>query len=352
MDDAAAEAALLGSSAGRRWPIPGVSALPPAAAKRSGGAIACLGFASGFLEPLESTGIQLIQNGVGRLIEFFPDRHFDPRLAAEYNRVCQVEWDRIRDFIIAHYCVSQRTEPMWQAARAMVLPDTLRHKLETWQASGKLPLLDGESYMEPSWVAILWAMDSCRSGTIRWRNACRSTWCAPIWTAAAKTLFAWAGPHPTIAFTLIVIAGLRPDRTDHFHARNHDGPAPHPLDRHCRGGTAGWMVAAALSRTIAPHRCRITLVESETIGTIGVGEATIPPIQTFNQVIGLDEAAFLQATKGTFKLGIEFAGWRCKGIAISTRLGGRATISAARNSTSTGCAHRRWVMTRRSANSH
>ncbi|GHC94322.1 tryptophan halogenase family protein [Novosphingobium pokkalii] len=79
------------------------------------------------------------------------------------------------------------------------------------------------------------------------------------------------------------------------------------------GGTAGWMVAAALSRTIAPHRCRITLVESETIGTIGVGEATIPPIQTFNQVIGLDEAAFLQATKGTFKLGIEFAGWRCKG---------------------------------------
>ncbi|PTR13348.1 MULTISPECIES: tryptophan halogenase family protein [unclassified Novosphingobium] len=78
------------------------------------------------------------------------------------------------------------------------------------------------------------------------------------------------------------------------------------------GGTAGWMVAAALSRTIAPHRCRITLVESETIGTIGVGEATIPPIQTFNQVIGLDEAAFLQATKGTFKLGIEFAGWRAR----------------------------------------
>jgi hypothetical protein len=65
-----------------------------------------MGFASGFLEPLESTGIQLIQNGVGRLIEFFPDRHFDPRLAAEYNRVCQVEWDRIRDFIIAHYCVA------------------------------------------------------------------------------------------------------------------------------------------------------------------------------------------------------------------------------------------------------
>ncbi len=88
------------------------------------------------------------------------------------------------------------------------------------------------------------------------------------------------------------------------------------------GGTAGWMVAAALSRTIAPHRCRITLVESETIGTIGVGEATIPPIQTFNQVIGLDEAAFLQATKGTFKLGIAFENWKAPGESYFHSFGG------------------------------
>ncbi|WP_179562921.1 tryptophan halogenase family protein [Sphingomonas sp. R3G8C] len=114
-----------------------------------------LGFASGFLEPLESTGIQLIQNGIGRLLEFFPDRHFDPAVCTEYNRVCGAEWDRIRDFIIAHYCVSQRPEPMWQAARAMDLPDTLRHKLDTWRATGRVPLLDGESYSESSWAAIL-----------------------------------------------------------------------------------------------------------------------------------------------------------------------------------------------------
>ncbi|NMN04917.1 MULTISPECIES: tryptophan halogenase family protein [unclassified Novosphingobium] len=79
------------------------------------------------------------------------------------------------------------------------------------------------------------------------------------------------------------------------------------------GGTAGWMAAVALSRTIAPHRCAITLIESETIGTIGVGEATIPPILSFNQIIGLGEAEFVQATKATFKLGIEFAGWRNRG---------------------------------------
>ncbi|MBW8891128.1 MAG: tryptophan 7-halogenase, partial [Burkholderiales bacterium] len=99
-----------------------------------------IGFASNFLEPLESTGLQLIVMGVLKLLQYFPERTIDPVL---------------RDFIIAHYYLSRRPEPLWAACRDIEIPDSLRHKLDVWNATGQISLGDSESYMEPSWLAIL-----------------------------------------------------------------------------------------------------------------------------------------------------------------------------------------------------
>jgi tryptophan 7-halogenase len=117
-----------------------------------------LGLASGFLEPLESTSIHLIESGIGRLIELFPDRGFEPKLAEEYNRLMARSYESIRDFIILHYYASRRAGRLWDYCRSMTLPDALRHQIELFKASGAVALYDSGAFAAPSWISIYFGL--------------------------------------------------------------------------------------------------------------------------------------------------------------------------------------------------
>jgi len=119
-----------------------------------------LGLAGGFLEPLESTSIQLIETGIEKLRRLFPDKTFDPALADEYNRSSTSEYERLRDFLVFHYKATSRDDsPLWRECRAMAVPDTLAHKMRLFRSRGFLVRYEWETFYDPSWLALYTGFD-------------------------------------------------------------------------------------------------------------------------------------------------------------------------------------------------
>lgn len=116
-----------------------------------------LGLASGFLEPLESTSIHLIQAGIARLVSLFPDNNCDQTLVDEFNRQMDFEFHAIRDFLILHYHVTERDDSeFWSYCRHMTIPETLHEKLELFWASGRIVRFNQELFDVPSWLQVMW----------------------------------------------------------------------------------------------------------------------------------------------------------------------------------------------------
>jgi tryptophan halogenase len=115
-----------------------------------------IGLSAGFLEPLESTSIYLIQEGISRLISLFPNAEVSDVIRDEYNRHMRLEFEQVRDFIVLHYAATQRDDtPFWNYCRTMEIPDTLRHKIALFREAGRIFRYEEELFTRPSWVAVL-----------------------------------------------------------------------------------------------------------------------------------------------------------------------------------------------------
>jgi tryptophan 7-halogenase len=115
-----------------------------------------LGLASGFLEPLESTSIHLIQSNLSRLMHFYPTAGFEQADIDAFNAQTDAEFEEVRDFIILHYHVNQRDGAFWQHCREMKLPDKLRQRIALFEANGRMPRQGQELFGEPSWLQVMW----------------------------------------------------------------------------------------------------------------------------------------------------------------------------------------------------
>jgi tryptophan 7-halogenase len=151
-----------------------------------------LGLASGFLEPLESTSIHMIQSGITQLAAIFPDRSFDPCDAEQYNQLQIEEYDKVRDFIVLHYKATTRDDsPLWQYCANMQVPESLTNRMNLFRSTGRVAFQDRELFTEPNWLSVfigqgIWPrrydpladiipIDSIRSQMQRLRSLIRQT---------------------------------------------------------------------------------------------------------------------------------------------------------------------------------
>lgn len=117
--------------------------------------VVAIGLSAGFLEPLESTSIHLIQEGITALVELFPDRHFSKLDQDEYNARMGLNFERVRDFLLLHYVATDRDDSeMWRHFRALKLPDSLQEKIDAWESRGIVPDYEQSVFLPPSWIAV------------------------------------------------------------------------------------------------------------------------------------------------------------------------------------------------------
>jgi tryptophan halogenase len=157
IDEADATADLLGQLDGRPLADPRTLRFTTGRRRKAWNKnVVALGLASGFIEPLESTSIHMVQSGIANLLALFPTRAFEQAETDRYNRVVAYEAERIRDFIVLHYNATQRTDSaFWDYVRTMSVPDSLAEKYEIFRSRGRVFRENEELFNDTSWFAVL-----------------------------------------------------------------------------------------------------------------------------------------------------------------------------------------------------
>jgi tryptophan halogenase len=118
--------------------------------------VVAIGLAGGFLEPLESTSIHLVQMGIAHLLTYFPAAGFDEAVTHQYNRIMRQEFEWVRDFIILHYKATERTDtPFWNYVRQMEVPELLRNRMKLYESDGRVFREGEELFAKTSWIQVM-----------------------------------------------------------------------------------------------------------------------------------------------------------------------------------------------------
>jgi len=118
--------------------------------------VVSIGLAAGFIEPLESTSIHLVQMGIAHLLTFFPAAGFADEDRDQYNRVMKQEYEWVRDFIILHYKATERSDsPFWNHCRTMEVPESLQQRMDLFRSHGRVYREGSELFTKVSWLQVM-----------------------------------------------------------------------------------------------------------------------------------------------------------------------------------------------------
>ncbi len=256
-----------------------------------------LGLSSGFLEPLESTSIYLVQIAIMHLLPLFPTKAKDPRLAEEFNRRMEIEYDRIRDFLILHYHLNSRDDAeIWRYCRSMEVPDSLRQRMELFRHSGIIKSDKDGLFTPPSWLSVLVGQGLTPEHYHPLADA------QPLERALSELdelrmeIQDRVDEMPKHASLVAKFA----DALDHAEGRGRILSRRVDTVAVVGRDAPAWLAAAALKRSFGRTGLRVQVVELPRLRAPADVYAAVPSLSSLHQLLGLEERIVLGAA-GVFR---------------------------------------------------